>query len=396
MKRLAVLIVAVAALLCRAEAGAAPALAPSTGPLLTIARDAPERVIFNWDTDRCAKTDIPDAPPRAFRDFAGRVHLLATHQDNRAFIGPDFDHLSHSCDVIYQGDHLDDPGKFDDRQWLTAFVTDDGRNIFALVHDEFQGNLRPALCPSRKYLSCWYNAITAATSTDGGKSFHQLPAPDNVVAAPSVAYAADAGRPIGYFQPTNIVRKDGFYYFMFLATKAGDQTEGICVARTDRPADAGSWRAWDGSGYNARLAGPYLDPTAKSPHVCLPVGRGQLFELGSLAYDRVSRLFIYLGGVSGGAGDALHPRGAYYSTSADLITWSPAIQLLRSPSEADATGRRWRYGLFSIIDEASPSMDYSDIGSYGSLYLYYVKFDLSRQPYARILAKQRITAKGPS
>ena len=41
-------------------------------------------------------------------------------------------------------------------------------------------------------------------------------------------------------------------------------------------------------------------------------------------------------------------------------------------------------------------MDYSDIGSYGSLYLYYVKFDLSRQPYARILAKQRITAKGPS
>ena len=116
--------------------------------------------MFDWNTQRCATTDTPDAPPRAFRDFLGRVHLIATHEDNRALIGPDFSALSHPCAIIYQGDHDDDPAAFDDRQWLTSFSTSDGRTVFALVHNEFQGNLRPALCPSRKYLSCRYNAIT--------------------------------------------------------------------------------------------------------------------------------------------------------------------------------------------------------------------------------------------
>jgi len=359
-------------------------------PDLSVSAGAPETVLFDWDTNRCATTDIPDAPARAFRDASGEIHLMATHQDNRAFIGADFDHLTHPCTVIYQGDHLDDPARFDDRQWLTSFATEDGKTVVALVHDEFQGNLRPALCPSRKYLSCWYNAITLAFSDDGGASFRQAAAPDNVVAAPSVLYRADAGSPVGYFQPTNIVRSDGVSYFMFLATAAGSQIGGVCVARSATPGDASSWRAWDGDGYSAHLVGPYLDPSG-GPHTCTPVGKGSLFELGSLAYDRVSGRFIYLGAVSVGQGDAAHPPGAYYSTSADLIHWSPAVQLFRSPPRGDSSGKNIRYGLFSLIDEDSAARDFSEISSYRSLYLYYVKFDLDRQPYARVLAKRQIT-----
>jgi hypothetical protein len=375
-----------------AAASIAPAEAGNGEPRLTVAATAAESVVFDWDTDRCVRTDIPDAPPRAFRDFTGRVHLMATHDDNRAFVGADFDHLSHPCAVIYEGDHSDDPSKFDDRQWLTAFVTDDGRKILALVHDEFQGDLRPALCPSRKYLSCWYNSITFATSDDGGDTFHQLPAPANVVAAPSVPYAADAGHPIGYFQPTNIVRKDSAFYFMFLATAAGSQTGGICVARSTDVSDPASWRAWDGSGFNVRLAGPYRDPAAAGAHTCAPVGKGALFELGSLAYDRSWGLFVYLGAISIGKGDAAHPPGAYYSTSQDLLSWSPPVQLFRSPPKGDGPGKGVRYGLFSLIDEASDTPDFRDISSYDHLYLYYVKFDLGRQPYARVLAKKQVTA----
>lgn len=360
-------------------------------PRLAVAANAPEQIVFNWDTDRCAETDIPDAPARAFRDFAGMVHLIATHQDNRAFIGADFDHLAHPCRIVYQGDHNDSPAKFDDRQWLAAFATDDGRRVFALVHDEFQGNLRPALCPSRKYLSCWYNSITAATSDDGGASFQQAAAPANVVAAPSVPYAADAGHPVGYFQPTNIVRKGGAFYVMFLATAAGSQTGGVCVARTTDLSDPGSWRAWDGKGFNAGLRGPYLDP-AGPPHTCAPVGKGALFELGSLTYDENSRLFVYLGAISIGKGDAAHPPGAYYATSSDLLSWSAPVQLFRSPPRGDGPGQNVRYGLFSLIDEASTTADFRDIASYGHLYLYYVKFDLTRQPYARVLAKSLVTA----
>jgi hypothetical protein len=381
-----------AAALVALGAGGARAVATSDPPRLEMAAGAPETVIFDWDTQRCAQTDIPDAPPRAFRDFAGRVHLMATHQDDRAFVGPDFDHLSHPCTVIYQGDHNDNPAQFDDRQWLTAFATEDGRTIYALVHDEFQGNLRPALCPSRKYLSCWYNAITFAVSSDGGQSFRQPPAPGNLVAAPSVPYVPDAGHPVGYFQPTNIVHKDGAWYFMFLATAAGKQTGGVCVARSNNVADPSSWRAWDGNGFNAHLLGPYLEPAAIPAATCAPVGRGDLFELGSLTLDRASGLFVYLGAISVGKGDAAHPPGAYYSTSSDLIHWSPAVQLFRSPPPRPAPGQNLRYGLFALVDQSSTDRDFSEISAYGDLYLYYVKFDLSRQPYARVLARRKVTA----
>ena len=57
-----------------------------------------------------------------------------------------------------------------------------------------------------------------------------------------------------------------------------------------------SWRAWDGKGFNARLAGVYSGDL--SPGSCAGVGRGSLFEIGSLSYDRTSGLFVYLGAIS--------------------------------------------------------------------------------------------------
>jgi hypothetical protein len=233
-------------------------------------------------------------------------------------------------------------------------------------------------------MSCWYNAITYAVSTDGGFTFHAPPAPENVVAAPPVAYQPDAGKPVGYFQPTNIVRgRDGAFYFMFLSTGIPGRPGGVCVARTTRPDDVSSWRAWDGAGFNARLSGAY--DRDLSPGSCTGVGRGSLFELGSLAYDRSSGLFVYLGAISVGKGDAAHPQGAYYATSPDLVTWSKPVRLFTSPQDPKV-----RYGLFALIDEASGTRDFSEISGYGRLWLYYVKFDLTRQPYARTLVKAKV------
>lgn len=356
-------------------------------PLLAVPRGAAETMVFDWDKDRCAKTDIPDAPPRAFRDFNGDIHLLATHQDNRQFVGPDFDRLAHPCTIIFQGDHSPAPGAFDDRQWLAAFQTDDGRTIHALVHNEFQGNTHPGLCPSGKYMSCWYNAITYAVSTDGGFTFREPPAPGNVVAAPPVLYQPDAGHPVGYFQPTNIIRgPDGAFYFMFLSTGISGRPGGVCVAKTTRPGDVSSWRAWDGTGFNAHLAGAYTGDL--SPGSCAAVGRGSLFELGSLAYDRTSGLFVYLGAISVGKGDKAHPQGAYYATSPDLVSWSSPVRLFTSPPDSHT-----RFGLFALIDEGSAARDFSEISSYDRLFLYYVKFDLARQPYARVMVKAKVSIK---
>ena len=269
----------------------APDNAVETGHLVIAAGEAPQ-VVFDWNTQRCSTTDTPDAPPRAFRDYLGRVHLIATHANNRALIGPDFSTLSHPCAIIYQGDHDDDPAKFDDRQWLTSFSTTDGRNIFALVHNEFQGNLRPWLCPSRKYLSCWYNAITYAVSTDGGTTFHRPSDGPDVIAAPSVPYVPDAGRPIGHFQPTNIVRKDGDDFSCFSRPKPG-RRPGAFVSRDGRPEPIRGIGLPGMETDSIRgLSAPMPIPRLPSTPTCSPVGKGQLFEIGSLTYDRVAGVFV--------------------------------------------------------------------------------------------------------
>ena len=126
-----------------------------------------------------------------------------------------------------------DPARFDDREWITAPYTTDGRTVHALVHDEYQGDKHPGRCPSEEYLKCWYNSITLARSTDGGRTFTHAAPPRHLVASVPYRYEPDAG-PFGLFQPSNIVRRpeDGYYYALIRAQAYGAQRGGTCVMRT--------------------------------------------------------------------------------------------------------------------------------------------------------------------
>ncbi len=353
----------------------------------------PEQLVYSWYSDRCDGQDTPDAPPRAFRDFKGQIHLFATHEANRALIGPDFDHLSHVCTIAYQGDHADDPSLFDDRQWLTSFFSKDGHRIFAIVHDEFHGYLRPRICPSRTYRSCWYNALTFALSTDGGYTFQQPRPPTNLLAAPPYTYQGDYGRPLGYFQPSNIVQQGRYFYFMFLAAGFRSQDRGICVARTDNPADPRSWRGWNGKDYNVNFVDPYrTESFDMKAHTCAPVGKGRIFELGSLSYDPALGSFVAVSGISeGNQGKRLLP-GAYVSTSPDLIEWSEPVAL-EDGALLPLQQREYRFEFFSMIDERSDSTDFDTISGSPFLFLYYVKLSKRDASYGRLLVKRRVEIK---
>jgi hypothetical protein len=349
-----------------------------------------ERTIYSWYTDRCDRFDTPDAPPRALRDFRGRVHLFATHEQNRSLVGPDFDHLHHSCSIAYQGHHADEPSEFDDRQWLTSFVTGDGQLIYALVHNEFWGHMRRLLCPSGTYVACWQNSITFAISTDGGFTFNAPTPPNNLIASLPYTYTPEVGRPIGYFQPTNIVRLGEYFYFMFYAADFGLQKRGMCVARARDVSDLHSWLAWDGQGYNVKFVNPYVHPSIDArSHVCEPVGRGHLFEVGSLTLDEKRHLFVMVSSITEGKGGRMAP-GAYVSTSSDLIDWSDASPLLVSDSTPASTDAA-RFGFFSLIDQRSTSRDFSTISPVPELYLYYVMLSRKDAPYGRTLVKRGVT-----
>jgi hypothetical protein len=226
-------------------------------------------------------------------------------------------------------------------------------------------------------LRCWYNAVTLATSGDGGANYAEAPAPRNLVATIPSPYRPGAG-PQGMFEPSNIVRspRDGMYYAMVRMIRRGDRTASVCPIRTARPWDAESWRGWDGRGFTVRFVDPYRVSAAPA---CSPVSQQEIGGMSeSLTYNTVLRRFLLVG-----ATGARPPDGGpvvwgfYYSTSPDLVHWTARRLLLR-------TVLPWTFrcgapdpALYpSLIDPASRSRDFDTTG--GHAFLYYTRIRATR------------------
>ncbi|MBI3952211.1 MAG: hypothetical protein HY314_17315 [Acidobacteria bacterium] len=119
-------------------------------------------------------------------------------------IGNTLDTVRRDCRVVMSSHQNADPSKFDDREWLTSLYAFDGRMIYALVHNEYQGHTHRGQCPSGDYGKCWVNSVTFAKSTDGGRTYSHAPAPNHLVASAPYKYEPDTG-PWGIFSPSNII-----------------------------------------------------------------------------------------------------------------------------------------------------------------------------------------------
>lgn len=321
-------------------------------------------IVFVHGRDACREDDIPDAPARAFRDVNGQVHLFATHYYNYAFVGPDFNSLRRNCALTFEGTGNDDPSRFNDRSWLVSFWTADGHDVIALVHNEFQGNLRSNLCPSRKYVECWYNSVTSAISNDGG--FHFTQANNPIVAAPLSRFTPHNRRPMGFFGASNIVVLNGYYYVMVWAEADGPQKRGNCLLRTKTPSHPDSWRAWDGSAYQGELQGsPYVEPPPSEPHFCRLIDPNHLKEsISSLVFHRPSGRYIALMSIQGGP----HPSFAA-SESSDLLNWTePQFIMDTGPLSPGKCGNRAERAYPALVDPDSPSRNFDEIGDTAYLY----------------------------
>jgi hypothetical protein len=350
---------------------------PSNLPPLALVSE--EERVFDYTEDACSPIDIPDAPARAFRDADGQVHLIASHYVTRAMVGPSLDTVRHDCRRVMVSDLDGDPARFDDREWITAPYTTDGRTVHALVHDEYQGNQHSGRCPSEEYLKCWFNSITLARSTDGGRTFTHAAPPRHLVASVPYRYEPDAGL-FGLFQPSNIVRgdgdglEDGFYYALIHAEAHGAQRAGTCVMRTARLDLPGSWRAWDGSAYNVRFADPYRSSGEKG-HLCAPVSFPEIVGMThSLTYNTYLGKYVLVAPAGamrpGGRGVVW---GFYYSTSDDLIDWAPR-QLIREAvlhNQHECSDPN-PVAYPSLLDPDSPSRNFETTGR--RPWLYFTRF----------------------
>jgi hypothetical protein len=345
------------------------AIAAPEPPVPTIVRLGEQQPVFSWASMRCETWDVPDTPARAWRDAAGTVHLLASHLRNRAMIGTDLDHVRQNCRTVYEGGAQDAPQLYDDRSWIASSYAL-GPVVYALVHNEFHGHLRRDLCPSGVYLRCWSNSLTLVTSHDGGYSFAHLAPPHHLVAAPPYRYVGNGDHRTGYFNPSNIVARDGYYHAFFWAEAEGEQRRGACLMRTPQLADPGAWRAWDGHDFTVRFIDAYAEPTTDGTrHSCAPVAEGRLTSsVSSLTLDRASGRYIALMATERPVPGDGAVTGIFAAGSTDLVHWSEPRLV-------------WRAGLLfkyrcgddvvfypSLLDPISPSRNFEDAGERAYIY----------------------------
>jgi hypothetical protein len=336
----------------------------------------PEEVVFNWVHDHCEllpsdpkSLDIPDLAPKAFRDSTGRIHMFGHNKANVPLIATSLDRASHpTCRSMFTSRYDGDPSRFSDSEWLLSPYTLNGKDVFALVHNEYHGWEHIKTC---KFSKCVYTAITSAMSTDGGVSFSKIPLPKGLVAAPSIRFSADMNR-VGVHDPTNIFRNphDNQFYFLAYADGWSKQKPGMCLFRSQE-LSGDTWRAWDGRSFTLRMISPYVDPGFRT---CTPVIGNEVFNV---TYNLVLNRFLAIG---------TDRKVVYYRLSSDLVNWSPPVPLMAMPP-----GKKKRKPndpppifYFSLIDPRSTSMNFDTTGQ--EAYLYYVRWHMEN---GRVVNRQR-------
>ena len=321
-----------------------------------------ETLVFDWSTQRCEDFDFPDLPARAFRDVDGLVHLVSTTYINRQAVGRTLNTVVHECPVVLNSTENPAPSAYAGFEWLAALYTTDGETVHALVHNEFQGNVF-GLCASGSYLSCWYNAITGYLSTDRGQTYGRT----GLVASVPYPYVPDAG-PYGYFMPSNIVLKNGYYYALFQAEPYGAQRVGTCAMRTTTLEDPASWRFWTGRDWTGEFANPYEGASNPSSHVCTPVSFNRLEKMHeSLTWNTYWQKWLLIGS-AGNWVNGVPRYGFYFSLSDNLTTWSNRTLFYEAPIWNWTCGDPDPLSYPTALDPASTDRNFGTTGSNFDLY----------------------------
>jgi hypothetical protein len=350
----------------------------------------PPEMVFDWSQEACEPAQSPDLPARAFRDYRGRTQLLLSHFVNFRMIGSSLDRLRVDCDPVMVSDKSPSVRRYEDREWIASLFTRNGKKIWALVHDEYQGNRHGGRCPSGNYYSCWYNAITLAYSVDGGRSYRDARPPRHLVASAPHRYRPDRG-PAGVFAPSNIVTGSDGSHYALARIREPEGERGTCLLRTSSVPRPSRWRAWDGDSFDGVFTDPYRSQSGPgSP--CVPVGKGRIAEMTeSLTYNTVLGEFLLVGLAPPGP-ESLGPKlpGIYFSTSSDLIHWTPRKLVTRAVTpQSYQCGGQFPIAYPSLIDPSSPSRTFATTGA--NPYLYYTQMhyldcrktserDLARMP----------------
>ncbi len=368
--------------------------ARSQGNSATLRLVGPQETVFDWSRDACRPSHYPDLPVRAFRDHRGRTQIVISHFDNFRMIGRSLGRLRIDCRPVMRSGRRSAVRRYDDREWLGSVYTRDGKKIWALVHNEYQGHRHDGRCPSRLYLKCWYNAITLARSDDGGHSYRPV-GPRHLVASAPYRYRPDMGT-AGVFTPSNIVRRANGAYYALVRVRNPGGVRGPCLMRTRRLSNPRGWRAWNGTAFRHVFTDPYRGLAGRGSS-CAPVGVGRIAEMtDSLTYNTALDRYLLVGFANPGA-PSIGPKvtGIYFSTSRDLINWTPRKLVLQASRREAYRCGPLPIAYPSLIDPRSRSRSFATTGR--RPFLYFTRFNHKncRQTPDRDLIRVRVEVSKP-
>jgi hypothetical protein len=309
---------------------------------------APE-VVWSHATQACDATDYSDVPARPFLGDGGRrVFWLASAAPAYfATVGapakPGQDILARMQRVRGPGGNcvtwitpapydspLGIPQSYDTGLWMQSVFTPDGNKVFALVHNEFHGELTAPPGQPSKYCTitqafflannaCSYWNMVGAASKDGGHHFSlykigglgadaDYNAPILASPHPYLLPADNGGKNpglSGLVTVSNIIRWDRYYYVLVQQVPSAVPAQqppdgqaigrdGTCIYRTDRLFDRTSWLGWNGTEYAVPTITRYpSNITDPAQYTCTPVLNG-IYRF-SWSYNSGLGQFIVLG-----------------------------------------------------------------------------------------------------
>lgn len=331
------------------------------------------------DWQKCDEFDIPDEGLRAFRAADSQVVGIASSARTRILKGASLLDMKKQCAVSLDSAGNPDPAAHDDRTFLASLWSPDGVNVVGIGHDEYHGESHPGRCLWATPRQCRYGTLVFLNSNDGGNQFQRMAT--RPLAAVPVRQAGDAGRDVGFFQPSNIFHWGNAEYVFVRSSGGGVQKPATCLLRATRPLDPDSWQIYDGKSFRTQRFDPYLDDPAKYvPCANIPGLIGMVWSV--LTHEPTGTLVALLtvsDPVTRGNRLAI-------STARDPLHWTRPTEIQADFLFAHPEcGKEGAYFYPSLIDPTSPSRNFDTTGDDPVLFLTHIKIANCRLTLTRDL-----------
>jgi hypothetical protein len=222
-------------------------------------------------------------------------------------------------------------------------------------------------------------------SNDGGESFTKIPdsAP---VATAAFKFEVGEGQPRGFFNPTNMIEKDG-YKFLIMYTNGGEsQKRGSCLFRSAKIDDHNAWEYWTGKEFVKSSFDPYTSSEAPPPP-CQPLS-GLDGRIWTITRHVPTGLYVAAMGMQG-PNQASGAAGLIFSK--DLISWFGLTKLFDTPMLWSRTcDNTLRVGYLSLLDLTAKDRNFSELRDQPYLYFTELPVAQCRTSFHRDLVRYRL------